>query len=329
MAQIGLFGTGRDGRSVQAVRLQGGGLRVTVLTRGAILQDLRLDGDDRPLVLGSSQLAAYEGPMAWFGAVVGPVANRIGGAQAVIDGVPYRFAPNEGTILLHGGAAGTHARLWRIAQATADAVTLALDLPHMCDGFPGGRRLTARYAITGPGRLAVDLTAETDAPTLMNLACHPYVNLGDGRSLAGHRLTVQADRYLPTRDGLPTGGPVPVGGAFDLRVGRDLTAAAGLDHNFCLADAPRPLTPVAVLSGPDGLRLRLATTAPGLQVYDGAHLDTAPLAGHGGAPYGPHAGLALEPQAWPDAPNHAGFPPVLLRPGQLWQQSSHWDFDRI
>ena len=40
-----------DGRRVQAVDLEAGRLRARVLTLGAIVQDLRLDGIDHPLVL--------------------------------------------------------------------------------------------------------------------------------------------------------------------------------------------------------------------------------------------------------------------------------------
>ena len=32
------------------------------------------------------------------------------------------------------------------------------------------------------------------------------------------------------------------------------------------------------------------------------------------------AGIALEPQFWPDAPHHPGFPQITLRPGEVWKQ---------
>ena len=108
------FGRLDDGREVRAITLAGGGLRIRVLTLGAILQDMRLEGVDYPLTLGSSDLAAYQGPMACFGAVVGPVANRIGGAAADIGGVRRQFDANgrTGTVTLHGGRSGIHTQLW-------------------------------------------------------------------------------------------------------------------------------------------------------------------------------------------------------------------------
>jgi aldose 1-epimerase len=118
------------------------------------------------------------------------------------------------------------------------------------------------------------------------------------------------------------------GTPFDLRRGVTLIPetlilagpAGGFDHNFCLADARVPIRPVAWLTAPEGgLTLTVETTEPGLQVYDGAMI-AAGMPGLDGRPLAPHAGLALEPQLWPDAPNHPGFPPALLRPGEVYEQ---------
>jgi len=38
----------------------------------------------------------------YFGAIVGRVANRIGGAQFTYDGMHYKLVPNEGKNMLHG-----------------------------------------------------------------------------------------------------------------------------------------------------------------------------------------------------------------------------------
>jgi aldose 1-epimerase len=303
------FGTLGDGRRVQAVDLASADLSITVLTLGAILQDARLAGLGAPLTLGSEDLADYEGRMGYFGAVVGPVANRIAGARTQIGGRNHDFPPNEGPNLLHGGTSGTHAQIWTIDDVAPGTLALSLDLPDGLGGFPGNRHLTAAFAFDGR-RLTLELTATTDAPTLMNLANHSYWRLG-GTGHAGHRLAVAADSYLPVDAALiPTGEIRAVHDAFDLRAGRVLDGAEGFDHNFCLARAPRPLTRIAELAGPSAHML-LETTAPGLQVYSGNP-----------------AGVALEPQFWPDAPNNPAFPPILLTPGQTFRQTSRWTFTR-
>ncbi len=74
------------------------------------------------------------------------------------------------------------------------------------------------------------------------------------------------------------------------------------------------------------MALAIETTEPGLQIYDGRRLRA--VEGHGGARLGPFSGLALEPQFWPDAPNHAHFPAILLRPGDPWRHHTRYHFER-
>lgn len=325
-ADVRDFGHGRDGRGVRAIRLSSAELSATVLTWGGALQDLRLAGIDRSLTLGGTRMEAYEGPMGYFGTLVGPVANRIGGARALIDGRECRFPANEGPNLLHGGATGIQARHWALDGADADSVRLRLVAEDGDDGFPGRREITAVYRVEGAA-LTLELTGTTDAPTLMNLAHHGYWNLDGTPTIAGHRLRVPADHYLPTDAALlPTGEIRPVSGTHDLRAGRVLDLGEGFDTNFCIAAAAGPLAEVAELVGRSGVAMRIDSTEPGLQVYDGRFLNTAPFAGHTGRPYGAHEGLALEPQLWPDAPNHPAFPPIGLAPGETYRQVTRWSF---
>lgn len=324
------FGQTRSGISVEAIRLVAGEISATILTFGATVQDLRLAGTPWPLTLGCDRVEAYEGACRWLGTICGPVANRIRAAQAVIAGKTYRFEANEaGRTCLHSGLTGADQQVWQIAEAGADHCTLTLTLADGLGGFPGNRQLAAGFALRAPGVMSLTLTAISDATSLMNLLNHSYWNLDGTATTAGHRLQILADRYLPDdADNLPM-APQPVAGTrFDLRTGRALAANERLDHNFCLAEAPREVTEVARLTGAKGVEMRLLTDAPGVQAYDGAGLKGQPYLGHMGQPYGPRAGLALEPQFWPDAPGRAGFPSILLEPGQLWQQRSEWHFSR-
>jgi len=324
------FGDMPDGCAVQAITLAAHGLRLRVLTLGAILADLRLEGVGWPLVLGSAEIGAYLGPMAWFGAVVGPVANRISGARAEIDGRVAHFEANEGPNCLHGGFSGTSAQVWRIATVAPDRVELSLDLPAGLGGFAGNRRLAAEYRITTPATVELKITASTDAPTLMNPAHHPYWNLDGDGDTSGHWLKVAAEAYLPTTpQGLPTGAIQSLkDDKRDLRHGRTLGGVPMLDHCYVLAGQSRALSHVAELRGRRGVSLYLATTAPGLQVYDGCALDTRPWVGHTGAAYSARAGLALEPQLWPDAPANPGFPSIVLHPGAAFRQLTRYRLGR-
>lgn len=316
-----------DGREVQAVTLQGGGLTARVLTLGAIVQDLRLAGVAHPLVLGCPDVADYLDKGRYFGAIVGRCANRIAHGRFRLKGQDHQTDLNfRDRHSLHGGAQGTDLQLWRIGAQAPDAVALTLVLPDGHMGFPGAMQITARIALQD-GALCFDLSATTDRATPCNLTHHGYFTLDGAASIAGHRLTVAADHYLPVDDDLiPTGRIAPVAGtAFDFRQPRPVLPGP-YDHNLCLSDGPRPLRPVATLGVQDGVQMTILTTACGLQVYDGAHLAGVP--GLEGRIHGPHAGIALEAQAWPDAPNRPEFPDVILQPGQTWRQITQYRFAR-
>ncbi|MBJ3762405.1 galactose mutarotase [Maribius pontilimi] len=325
------FGTRSDGRAVGRVTLENGSLSASFLTLGALIHEVRLEGVAHSLTLGGETPRDYEGVMEHFGAIMGPVANRITDARAMIDGTEFSFDANQdGRHTLHGGSAATHTKLWQVADHDARSVTFALDLPDGEGGFPGRRRIEATYTLD-PDALVLELRAATDRPTLMNLASHGYWTMQPPGDWSGQRLQILADRYLPTDDAnLPTGEIADVAGtAYDFREPRLLDAATApkLDHNFCLSDAPRDLSPALRLSGPEGLTLEISTTAPGMQVFGMGSfaVDEATLHGRG---YPRFAALAFEPQHWPDAPTHPAFPAVLLRPGTVYTQTSRFAFSR-
>jgi len=328
-AQIAHFGRRTDGRPVHAVTLRDGILTATVLTHGAILQSLCLAGAAHSLTLGSPDLAAYEGDMAYFGAIIAPVANRIGGATAAINGQAHHFAANEGANTLHSGPTGAQHALWHLADHGPAHATLTLTLPHGTGGFPGTRQITATYRLSGD-TLTLDIAASTDAPTLMNIAHHGYWNLDGSPTWAGHTLQIRADHILPTDPAnLPTGTIQPLAGhPHDFRQPRCIMPAAlpPLDHNFCLAPARRALTPALRLTGRSGITLDLATTEPGLQIFDAAPINTGALATLHNRPYTAHCALAIEPQAWPDAPHNPRFPNIALYPDDPYAQTSTFRF---
>jgi aldose 1-epimerase len=324
MTNIHQFGILADGRAVQSITIAAEGISATLLTWGAVLQDLRMAGVDRSLTLGSDSLADYEGAMRFHGSLIGPVVNRISDARTVISGQEYRFDANlDGRLTLHSGdAAGTHLKLWELVEAGPAHVVLGIALPDGEGGFPGNRRVTARFSVT-TGVLRMEVSGESDAPTILNFANHSYWNLDGTESWAGHDLRIAADHWLPTNgDFCPTGEVLDVAGsAMDFREGRKISPGQpDLDNCFCPSDGPRDLREVLWLTGVSGVRMAVATTDPGVQVYDGRN---AIRPGHGA-----YEGIAVECQGWPDASNHAAFPSILVQPGQVYGQVTEWRFRR-
>lgn len=313
MGRLGaeVFGHLPDGTAVHRLGFGAGGLSASVLTLGAILNDVRIDGIDRSLTVGSDVLADYLGPMTYHGPIVGPVANRIRDARAVIGGETFAFEPNEGPTLLHSGLAGTHSRVWEVHGHDEASVTLRLALADGDGGFPGNRVLTARFEAAAPAALTLTITATTDAPTLINLTNHSYWQLGpDPRGR--QTLTCPAESYV-VLDALKcaTGQIAPVAGTpVDFRTGAPV-GDGRLDLCLCLAPDRRALSPACTLEA-GGLLMEVATTEAGLQIYDGAA----------------QGGLAIEAQNWPGAAHVPSFPTDRLMPGETRRQVTRWSFAR-
>ncbi len=313
-----------DGTEIAEVTIANGGSSARLMTYGAILVDFRRGGGPS-LVLGSDDIEAYLGPMLYFGAVVGPVANRLAEGRAPLGDRVLQITPNEGENTLHGGPKGSGQRIWTIAEQDESSVRFTLTWPDGDSGFPGPIEMGATYAIDENGDLHITLTGQSAAETIFNPAFHGYWNLDASPDLSGHRMTIHAGHYTATDDALiPVGPPVPVEGTdYDFRQPRGVPPEGILDTNFCLEGTG--VREVARIEGQNTV-MTIHTDAPGLQVFDAHPMDTSPHKGHLGAPYGPFCGLALEPQLWPDAPNHEGYPSIRLAPGESFTQTSIFRF---
>ncbi len=332
-----IFGKTSDGEEVRESIISAGDLSVRVINWGAVIRDVRLAGVDHPLVLGFDRLDDYLAHSPHFGAIVGRSANRIGYGRFSIDGHRYQLSCNEkGRHHLHGGFRGFGVRPWRLVGNDATSVTLALDSPDGDEGYPGAVTVELRYIVEAPAILRMEITATTDAPTLVNLAQHTYFNLDDSPTILDHQARIFADAYTPTdADDIPTGEIVAVAGSvYDFRALRPIRQVRGserviFDKNFVVDRArATKLRPHARLQSPkNGVAVDIASTEPGCQFYDG-YMMRVPVPGLDGRTYAPLAGCCFEPQVFPDAPNHSAFPSSILRPGETYRQSTSYVFSR-
>jgi len=322
LPNLRIFGHLPNGTPIHAITLSAPcGLRAEILTYGGILRRLQVPAQGKwvDVVLRLPDLAGYlRHSHAHLGALVGRYANRIRRARLILDGHEYQLDRNEGNNHLHGGAQGFAHQRWALDEAGARHVVLSYESPAGEQGYPGHLRVSARYEITDEG-LQLTCHAQTDAATSVNLTHHPYFNLSGNPALPADRqwLRIPADAYLPTdAEMIPLGEIASVTDTpFDFRTARRLldTDACGHEqlrlvngYNHCMVlQAARAYC--AELYSPDsGISMRLVSPMPGLQLYGGQGL--------------PHelgiSGLCLEPQYFPDAPNHAHFPCPVLHPGQ-------------
>ena len=324
------FGALADGRPVERLRISGGGLTADVLTYGTVIQNLCLEGHDKPLVLGFPEFAPYLTHSPYFGATAGRCANRIRDGHLELAGKTYRLDTNFlGKHSLHGGLVSMGKRLWAVDNHSAASVTFAITLEDGEMGYPGQLDATVTYSLCEGGILDVVMRAQTDAPTLCNMAHHSYFNLGSDH-VGTYLMRIAADAYLPVDDELiPTGEIRPIDGTgMDFREYQPVGDGSPIDHNFCLAKARGAIRPVAWLADQkSGVSLEVRTTEPGLQVYDSSRVNIA-VPGLGGAKMGAYCGIALEPQVWPDANHHPAFPQAVLLPGEDYVQHTQYVFTK-
>lgn len=324
-----------DGHSILEVAIgSAAGATAKIITWGAVLHDLQVPSPTGPrrVVLGFDRLEDYVAHSPYFGANVGRYANRIAGARFALDGREYLLERNEGRNTLHGGFASYGKRPWKLGAHDASSVTLTLHSPDGDGGFPGNLDVTLTYRFVEPATLRLEMSAVSDAATIVNLAHHSYFNLDGSADIRDHELTLHADFYTPVdAELIPTGEIRAVAGTpYDFRAPRRIRhGSQTYDTNFVLSRMRDPATEqahAATLRASTGdLAMEVHTTEPGVQFYDGAGID-CPVPGLGGVTYGAHAGLCLEAQVFPDSPNHRHFPRCILRADDVYQQVTDYRF---
>lgn len=320
------------------------GLEACVTNYGARVVSLMVPdrgGNLVDVVLGHDSIAHYINVDGNFGAAIGRCGNRIANGRFAIGPDTFQLPQNNFGHCLHGGDTGFHHAVWNVVNKTDSSLTLHLLSPNGDAGFPGNLNVNLTYTLTAHNSLDIDYTAETDAPTIVNLTNHSYFNLsGDHSSdILSEELWINAPRYTPIDSTFMTTGAMdPVAGTpFDFNVpkplGRDIGAddvqlrnGRGYDHNMVLASDRHITQPAATLSDPrTGIAMDVATTEPGIQLYTGNFLDGNVTGKHGVA-Y-PHRGaICLETQHYPDSPNKPQWPSVVLRPGETYKSHCSYRF---
>ena len=333
--QTKTFGTNASGETVMAWTMtHENGMALTLLDYGATIQSLYVpdrNGVPMDVVLGYGTIAEYENNDGYLGATIGRMANRIGHGRFCLDGKTYSLALNDGENHLHGGICGFDKHIWKV-YAESDSLVCTRLSPDGEEGYPGNLQVSVRFTLTDDS-LTLTYEAQTDKTTIVNLTNHSYFNLAGGGSILTHTLQLNASRFLENDAGCLTTGKVldVAGTAFDFRIpkeiGRDLStkdknfSSGGYDHNFVLSG-----TDAAILESQNtGIRMRVTTTLPGMQVYTANFLK--PRQGKHGSRMGLYDAVCLETQLFPDGMAHYGFPSPVLHMGEVLRSKTSFRFE--
>jgi len=342
------FGKTSGGQAVDLFTLRNrNGVEARITNYGGILVSLRTpdkSGKFDDVVLGYDHLDQYIRDTAHLGGIIGRYGNRIANGKFSLNGSTYKLAANNGDNSLHGGIQGFDKVVWT-AQTLETPNGPALKLDYLSkdgeEGFPGNLSVTAIYTLTNDNALQLDFTATTDKRTICNLTQHSYFNLRGQGDVLDYLVQIDADKFTPANDKLiPTGELRPVDGtpfdfrkptAIGARIGNDdeqLKIANGYDQNWVFDKPPGKLALVARVSDQaSGRTLEVFTTEPGMQFYTANFLDGA--AGKNGRPLHKRHGFCMEPQHFPDSPNHRHFPSVELQPGEVYKNTIIYKFSVV
>lgn len=315
------------------------GMTVKLMTLGATVVELHVPDKSGKLAdvnLGFDTVAGYQSEdNQYFGCTTGRVANRIGKGKFTLDGKEYQLALNNGKNHLHGGAKRSLDKvIWKAEKLKSDtgvSVRFRYSSPDAEENYPGKLDIAVTYTLTDKNELKIDYLATTDKATPVNLTNHLYFNLSGGgtETVLDHELQVHADKYIPTDDELiPTGKIEPVAGTpFDFnkmtRLGARIeplykTGAMGYDLSYLLSKRDVKTVAARLRDPASGRTLTVYTDQPALQVYTGNFLKGQK--GKYGKTYKQRSAICLETGFLPDAVNHANFPSIILRPGQMYRQ---------
>jgi len=342
-----VYGTMPDGQTVNQYTLTNkNGLEMKVINYGGTITSLKVpdkNGLLEDVVLGYDNLDHYIKSNTFFGALIGRYGNRIAKGKFQIDDIEYYLPINNAPNHLHGGPMGYDKVFWNIT-VLEDSSSLKLTYTSADgeQGYPGKLTVEVIYQLTGNNELKINYKATTDQKTIVNLTQHSYFNLGGSKSkdVLSHKLTLDADTYLPVDATLiPTGELRKVAGTpFDFlkeetigaRIGQSdeqLTFGKGYDHCWVLNNYDgKTLRKVATLSdSTSGRMMEVYTTEPGIQFYSGNFLDGS-LMSKKNTTNAYRSGLCLETQHFPDSPNRAEFPSVLLSPNKTYQSTTVFSF---
>lgn len=320
-------------------------MKVVLTNYGATIMRIELpdcNGERKNVVAGFHSPEDYLQTHPFFGCTVGRYANRIANGRFRIQDTTYELSVNDPPNHLHGGFSGFDKKVWTVQQVVEETEMIGVTFSYRSadgeEGYPGTLDVTGSFFLNAKNELQIIYQGIADKPTIVNLTNHAYFNLSGFESpdIYRHRLKLCAGNYLQTdRHHIPTGIIQTVKGSnFDftdaLYIGDHLEKLIdedGIDHTFIInAQQGKETVLAAELFEPvSGRAMKMFTNQAGLQVYTANGWDGS-LQHSNGVGYQKHGAIALETQAFPDAPNHPQFMNTVLLPGERYYAETRMQF---
>lgn len=338
------FGNLDNGEDVFLIRMENNnGIEVEVISYGAIIKSIKtpdLNGRLEDIVLGKENLKEYLEDDSCLGAVVGPVAGRIGKARVQIAGQEFLLDPNDDANSLHGGLAALNRKNWKPVIGESEGsvkVELTCKAIDLEGGFPGNRTFRTTYILNNKNQLMIYFDATTDKDTIINMSTHSYFNLsGKHQNIYDHTMMINSLKTLNTNNELIPDGTenYVLGQALNFSRGASVGDALqsidfGIDHAYVINKEYGSFGISAkAVHKPSGRTMDLVTDQPVVVFYTANHYDGSKT-GKNGLTLRQHDAFCLEPQHHPDAPNHPEFPSIEIKAGEKYKSRTQLTFGLI
>ncbi|MFC0180974.1 galactose-1-epimerase [Thorsellia kenyensis] len=300
-----------DGKPINLVKLTNkNNVSITLMDIGATWLRCQLplkntlNESFRDIILFAKNLSAHKKQTAYLGVTVGPYANRIANACYHLNGKHYSLLANEGENALHGGQIGLDKLRFEIAHISKQSVHFKTQ--SLIDGFAKPIAIEVIYELSDDDSISLTYKGLSSEDTFLNLTNHAYFNLSgieSEHSIFDHFIYLNSNNYLElSESNIPTGRIVNC-----KNTDADLTTLSQFKRPYDTAfilekTANQSGKADVVLISPDkDVSLKLFTTKPSIQLY------TADFMTNAEGPFGMYPrshGVAIEPQYFPDGPNH-------------------------
>ena len=293
----------------RAAEIEDGAITLCVTALGATIRSLIFAGEER--VLGFQTPEEYLNSPCYVGGIVGRFAGRIAHSVATIDDKKVFLIPSENEHHLHGGQFAFDKRKWDMETVSDKSVKFTLFSQDLDNGYPGNLTARVTYTVSG-NELQIDFEGESDADTIYSPTSHMYFKPGITNNALDVQMRIAADQYLASdEEGIPTGIEACTD-RYDFKTMRPI--GQNVDNCFVLNGTH------ALCARTDTMQLDLYTDYPGLTLYTGEFLTV---------PFKPNEGFAVEPEFFPDSPNHPEFPSPVLRAHETFHKYARYVFTQL
>lgn len=306
------------------------GMEIDVSNYGCIIQGWRVRtpaGSGLDLVLGYDSLEEYRSSETYFGAAIGPVADRLANGRCIVGNEKIQFPINSGVDCVHSGKNGYHSRIWDW-HILDEGIEFAYTYPTDENPLPGCLHVVIRYLLLPENTLRIEYEAKSNCDTIVSMTNHSYFTLNSGcTDCKEDILKLNANHYAETcrdTDPICSGRSMSVEGTpLDFKAGKclkdalsetdfsEIQRAGGIDHYF-LVDGSGMREHARLHSASSGLILVCRSDAPGILVYTANGLENEK--GKNDQVYHRNYGVCMETECFPNAANIADYRNQVLLP---------------